>query len=557
MNCSKSNLTLGVLIAAVATLSACGGGGTGGTAGNSATTVTGVAATGLAIAGGSVSLRCAVGATNPVTTATDGSFSIDVSSLTLPCVARVDYLDGSNKKQKLHSMVTASGNVNITPVTDMVVANLANGTAADVFDKLDSEKLKSFTKDRISTSTTKVKTYLRDTLHVDIRKLPDDVIGTKFSATTKSRKGDDFDGVLDDLKVKLGTRKLEDAENEIETEEGSASKNTSAFATSTGLKADATAGQSLYTASCSGCHGAGMPAAVNYQRTLSAVAGNKGGMGYLSGTINTAAADNIATYLAYGATPVALTVQTITFTSLGNQTLGAAPTLAATSSSGLVVTLASTTPSVCTVTNTALTLMAAGTCTLTATQSGNASFAAAAEITQTFTVAGASVPVLAAQTITFTAPAGQTMGMATPALVATSTSGLTVTLASTTPAICTVNGTTLSLVAAGSCTVTASQPGNSTVAAAATASNSFLVAPALMSGVAATGQVLYRGLCSGCHGVTPGVNLSRNILNAANTPSVISNAITQNIGNMGYLANPGYSTQQLADMAAYLATPGL
>jgi mono/diheme cytochrome c family protein len=402
-----------------------------------------------------------------------------------------------------------------------------------------------------------VKTYLRDTLHVDISKLPDDVIGTKFTATTKSRKGDDFDGVLDDLKIKLGTRKLEEAENEIEHGEGRTNQNTSAFATSTGQKADAVAGQSLYTASCSGCHGAGMPAAVNYQRTLSAIAGNKGGMGPLSATINTAAADNIATYLAFGATPVALTAQSITFTSPGNQTMGAAPSLAASSTSGLGVTLASTTPTICTVTNTALTLMSPGTCTLTASQNGNASFAAAAVVTQTFAVAAASGPVLTAQTISFTAPADQTMGMATPALVATSTSGLIVTLASATPSICTVSGTTLTLVAAGSCTVTASQSGSSTVAAAATASNTFLVAPALMGGVAATGQLLYQGLCSGCHGVTPGVNLSRNILKAANTPSVISNAITKNLGNMGYLANPGYSTQQLADMAAYLATPGL
>jgi len=555
--------TLSLIAATVAALSACGGGGGGVSTNGAATTVTGVAATGLAIANGSVTLRCTVGATNPVQTASDGSYAVDVSGLTLPCVARVAYQDSStNTLKNLHSLVSAAGTVNITPVTDMVVANLSSsGTAADVYDQLNTTQLKSYTKDRISTSTANVKTYLHDTLQVDTSKLPDDVIGTPLVAATGSRKGDSQDGALDDLKAKLSNhgKKLEDAENE-ETHNGQSGgvQNTGAFATSTGQKADATAGQTLYTASCSGCHGSSMPAAVNYQRTLTAIAGNKGGMGYLSATINTAAADNIATYLAFGATPVALTAQTITFANPGNQTMGTAPLqLAATSTSGLPVTLASTTPSVCTVTGTALTLMSAGTCTLTATQAGNASFAAATVVTNSLAIAAASVFVPTAQTITFAAVPDQTMGVAPPTLVATSSAGLTVTFASTTPAVCSVSGTTLSLLAAGTCTVTANQSGSSTVAAAATASSTFVVTPALATSNAANGKTLYLGLCSGCHGITPGTNLSRNILKAANAPSVISNAITKNIGNMGYLANPGYTPQQLADMAAYLATPGL
>jgi len=575
MTAFKLNITHGLIAATVAALSACGGGGGGGGGGvatnGAATTVTGVAATGLAIANGSVTLRCTVGATNPVQTASDGSYSVDVSGLTLPCVARVAYQDSSTNTLKyLHSPVSAAGTVNITPVTDMVVANLSSsGIAADVYNQLNTTQLSSFSKDHISTSTAKVKTYLHDTLHVDTSKLPDDVIGTPLVAATGSRKGDSQDGALDDLKTKLGSngKVLADAENdESKSQNGQGGvQNTGAFATSTGQKADATAGQTLYTASCSGCHGSNMPAAVNYQRTLSAIAGNKGGMGSLSATINTAAADNIATYLAYGTSPVAngtspvaLTAQTITFTTPGNQTMGTAPQqLTASSTSGLPVTLAATTPSVCTITGTALTLMSAGTCTLTATQAGNASFAAATVVTNSFAIAAASAPVPTAQTISFATLPDQTMGVAPATLVATSSSGLMVTLASTTPAVCSVSGTTLSLLAAGTCTVTASQSGSSTVAAAATASSTFVVAPALATSNAANGKTLYLGLCSGCHGITPGKNLSRNILNAANAPSVISNAITKNIGNMGYLANPGYTPQQLADMAAYLATPGL
>jgi len=79
--------------------------------------------------------------------------------------------------------------------------------------------------------------------------------------------------------------------------------------------------------------------------------------------------------------------QTISFGPLSNQILGAAPfNLNATSSSGLVVTFASNTPSVCTVSGVTVTLVAVGTCSITARQAGNSNYAAAAPVTQSFTV---------------------------------------------------------------------------------------------------------------------------------------------------------------------------
>ena len=90
-----------------------------------------------------------------------------------------------------------------------------------------------------------------------------------------------------------------------------------------------------------------------------------------------------------------LTAQTITFVSPGNQTLGTAPpALSATSSSGLSVSFASTTTPVCTVSANALTLVAAGSCTIVASQAGNSSFAAATNVSQTFTVAAAPVATI-------------------------------------------------------------------------------------------------------------------------------------------------------------------
>jgi hypothetical protein len=162
--------------------------------------------------------------------------------------------------------------------------------------------------------------------------------------------------------------------------------------------------------------------------------------------------------------------QTITFANPGTQTVGTPLTLVATASSGLTVSFASTTTSICTVSGTTATFLAAGTCTIDATQAGNSTYAAAAMVSQSFTVNA----VLTAQTITFANPGPQTVG--TPlALTATASSGLTVSFASTTTSVCTVSSTTASFIATGTCSITASQAGNSSYAAATPVTQSFMV----------------------------------------------------------------------------------
>ena len=85
--------------------------------------------------------------------------------------------------------------------------------------------------------------------------------------------------------------------------------------------------------------------------------------------------------------------QTITFPPLKNQVLGGAPfALSATASSGLAVTFASNTASVCTVSGVTVTLVAVGTCSITASQPGNSTYAAATPVTQTFTISAGTGP---------------------------------------------------------------------------------------------------------------------------------------------------------------------
>lgn len=81
------------------------------------------------------------------------------------------------------------------------------------------------------------------------------------------------------------------------------------------------------------------------------------------------------------------TDQTITFAKPSNKKLGDPPfALNATASSGLPVSFSSNSAGVCTVNGNTVTLVAIGTCSITATQNGNATFNPATPVTQSFTV---------------------------------------------------------------------------------------------------------------------------------------------------------------------------
>jgi uncharacterized repeat protein (TIGR02543 family) len=85
--------------------------------------------------------------------------------------------------------------------------------------------------------------------------------------------------------------------------------------------------------------------------------------------------------------------QTITFAALASKTVGDSPfMLTATASSGLAVMYSSSDPAVATVDAAGLvTIVAAGTVDITASQAGNAQFAAAPSVTRTLTVTAAPV----------------------------------------------------------------------------------------------------------------------------------------------------------------------
>jgi len=72
---------------------------------------------------------------------------------------------------------------------------------------------------------------------------------------------------------------------------------------------------------------------------------------------------------------------------------------------------------------------------------------------------------------------------------------------------------------------------------------------------ALSGKSLYANSCAMCHGANPAQNISK-VLRGANSSSTILNAINSNTGGMGFLKGTIGATQA-ADIAAYLATPGI
>ena len=175
--------------------------------------------------------------------------------------------------------------------------------------------------------------------------------------------------------------------------------------------------------------------------------------------------------------------QTITFGALPDRAFGDFFQLSATASSGLAVSYAASGDvGVCTVSGNVVQLTGVGSCTVTASQAGNATYFVATPVARTFNVTSAS------QAITFgDPPAGVTVGQPLVRVSATSTSTTAapstypIAFTSQSPSVCTTGGLygeMLTLHAQGTCTIEANQVGNANYSPAPPTTQSFTVDPA-------------------------------------------------------------------------------
>ncbi len=172
--------------------------------------------------------------------------------------------------------------------------------------------------------------------------------------------------------------------------------------------------------------------------------------------------------------------QTIGFAGIQNITmLQSGVGISPIASSGLPVTVSSTTPSICTVNVSAtnaisIHVVAPGTCSVDANQAGNAAYNPAPTVTRTFSIRKVN------QTIAFAGIPNTTMSQSYVPITPSASSGLPVTVSSTTPSICTINvsptnAISIRILGPGTCSVDANQAGNAAYNPAPTVTRTFSI----------------------------------------------------------------------------------
>jgi hypothetical protein len=165
--CNTKVARLALAASLCVALAACGGGGSNSgtnspTDTNPSVTTNGTAAVGAPIVGGTVSFKCASGATASATTAADGTYSVALKSADYPCVAQVagGQANGAALASALHSVAASPGTTNVTPLTDLIVGVLGNGNASALDGATSSALSSAITADNLASALTKVQTAI-------------------------------------------------------------------------------------------------------------------------------------------------------------------------------------------------------------------------------------------------------------------------------------------------------------------------------------------------------------------------------------------------------------
>lgn len=215
-----------VATAAVLLIAACGGGGGSEPAPppQASLQVSGTAATGLALANSTVEVKCAKGS-GTATTDANGAYTLSMTGGALPCMIKVTGTAGG-VAVTLHS-VTESGSAdsatgvtaaraNVTPLTELIVAQLAAALPADVFSGFGADNAGAITQEKLATATTALLAALKDA-GIDLGTI--DPFKTELIAATPSApsQGNDYDKLLDKLGESITPESLPQVVNQLAT----------------------------------------------------------------------------------------------------------------------------------------------------------------------------------------------------------------------------------------------------------------------------------------------------------------------------------------------------
>lgn len=194
--------------------------------------LSGTAATGLALASASVEVKCAEG-TGTTTTGTSGGYTVKLEGGKLPCIIRVTGTrDGA--EVTLHSVTEAgtadaatnqtSAVANVTPLTEIVVAQLTGGLPGQAFVTFSDTSASQITTEKLTAATTAVLTALKDATGLDFTATGDPFKTTLVAATSPTEKVDNpYDNLLDDLGKKVAIEALPQVVTQVATAAASGS----------------------------------------------------------------------------------------------------------------------------------------------------------------------------------------------------------------------------------------------------------------------------------------------------------------------------------------------
>lgn len=164
-----------------------------------ALSVQGTAATGLAMANAAVDVKCASG-TGTATTGADGRYMVTITSGSLPCVLKVTPTTGTPLHSAIGGTGTGTVTVNVTPLTELIVAKAAGGSPADLFASFDANAQGLVSAQNLQTAVQSVATALQGV--VDLTGI-DPIKDPLVAATASGATGNALDQKLDALQAAL------------------------------------------------------------------------------------------------------------------------------------------------------------------------------------------------------------------------------------------------------------------------------------------------------------------------------------------------------------------
>ena len=149
-----NRLCLPAVIAAMGLLSGCGSSNSDSGSAAPSVALGGIAAVGAPIAGGTITVKCAAGSALPTTTTSaTGAWQVTITGQTLPCAVQVSggTINAVLNTVDYHSFATSAGTLNISPITDLVVANLGNAAVPSTwFSGLNGAALNALTVTKVN-----------------------------------------------------------------------------------------------------------------------------------------------------------------------------------------------------------------------------------------------------------------------------------------------------------------------------------------------------------------------------------------------------------------------